>query len=85
MEQPDTITIETLEKADVFADSVDLYTKIKGKSFFNGDEAFKKAREVRDLVEELTSFGILEGDILLESVHAHASKGIIGKSSSATY
>jgi uncharacterized protein YggE len=85
IEQPDTITIETDEFEEIFADSVDLFVTIKGKSLFTGEEAFKKAREVRELVESLTSYGIPEADILLQSVRANVSTGITGKQSSATY
>ena len=85
MNQPDTITIEIIETDEIFADSVDLFVTIKGKSLFTGQEAFKKAREVRELVEGLKNFGLPEADILLQSVRADVSKGIIGKHSSATY
>ena len=83
--QPDTITIEIDDSDEIFADSVDLFVTIKGKSLFTGQEAFKKAREVRELVEGLTNFGSPEEDILLQSVQADVSRGIIGKHSSATY
>ena len=84
-EQPDTITIEISDADELFADSVDLFVTIKGKSLFTGQEAFKKAREVRELAEGLTNFGLTETDILLQGVKTDVSKGIIGKHSSATY
>jgi uncharacterized protein YggE len=85
MKQPDTITIEVDEADEVFADSADLFVTIKGKSLVTGREAFKKAGEVRELVEGLTAYGVAEADILLQSVQADVSSGIIGKQSSATY
>lgn len=85
MVRPDTITIEVVEADEMFADSVDLFVTIKGKSLFTGQEAFKKAKEVRQLVEGLKSFGFPEADILLQSVRADVSTGNIGKQSSATY
>jgi uncharacterized protein YggE len=85
MEQPDTITIEVIESNELLADSVDLFMTIKGKSFFTGEEAFKKAREVHELVNGLKDYGITEEDILLQNVRADISSGIIGKQSSATY
>ena len=84
-EQTDTITIEISDADELFADSVDLFVTIKGKSLFTGQEAFKKAREVRELAEGLTNFGLTETDILLQGVKTDVSKGIIGKHSSATY
>jgi uncharacterized protein YggE len=85
MEQPDTITIQVTESDEILADSVDLFVTIKGKSFFTGEMAFKKAREVHELVDGLKGFGLSEEDILLQSVRADVSSGIIGKHSSATY
>jgi hypothetical protein len=84
-ERPDTITIEVTEAEEMFADSVDLFVTIRGKSFFTGEEAFKKAKEVRELVEGLTEFGLSEKGILLQSIQADVSTGIIGKQSSAIY
>jgi hypothetical protein len=85
MEQPDTITIEVADIDELFADQVDLFVAIEGKSLFTGIEAFKKAQEVRELAEGLIKLGIPEADILLESVQADVSAGLIGKHSSAIY
>jgi uncharacterized protein YggE len=85
MEQPDTITIEVSDTEEVLADHVDLLVTVKGRSLFTGQEALKKAREIRELVEGLTSSGLPEADILLESIQADVSSGITGRHSSATY
>jgi hypothetical protein len=85
MEQPDTITIEVVEADEINADNADLFVTIKGKSLFTGQEALKKAGEVRELVEGLTAFGLGEDEILIQSVQADVSTGVIGKQSSATY
>jgi uncharacterized protein YggE len=85
MEKPDTITILVMGSDEILADSVDLFVTIKGKSFFTGEEAFEKAREVHELVDSLKDYGISEEDILLQNVRADISSGIIGKQSSATY
>lgn len=85
LEQPDTITIETDAVVEIFANRVDIYVTIKGKSLFTGQEAFKKAREVSEFVENLKTYGVKEEDILLQSVRAEVSTGVIGKKSSAEY
>jgi uncharacterized protein YggE len=85
MEQPDTITIEVSDSDDVFADHADLLVTVRGSSLFTGQEALKKAREVRELVEGLTDSGLSETDILMESVRADVSSGITGQRSSANY
>jgi uncharacterized protein YggE len=85
MEQPDTITIEVSDSDDVFADHADLLVTVRGSSLFSGQEALKKAREVRELVEGLTDSGLLETDILLEGISTDVSSGITGQRSSANY
>ena len=85
IDQPDTITIETVDDVEIFANRVDIFVTIKGKSLFTGQEAFKKAKEVRELTEGLTSYGLLDEDIFLQSVRAEVSTGVIGKQSSAAY
>jgi uncharacterized protein YggE len=85
MQQPDTITIEVVEADQINADRVDLFVTIKGTSLFTGQEALKKAREVHELVEGLTGFGLLEEDILLQNIQSNVSTGFIGQHSSATY
>jgi len=84
-EQPDTITIETDDVVEILASRVDIYVTIKGKSLFTGQEAFKKAREVSAFIENLKNYGLQEEDILLQSVRAEVSTGVIGKQSSAEY
>jgi uncharacterized protein YggE len=84
-EQTDTITIETDDEVEIYANRVDIYVTIKGKSLFTGQEAFKKAREVSDLVENLTNYGLQEKDILLQGIQTEVSTGVIGKQSSAEY
>lgn len=85
MKQPDTITIEVTKSDEIFADHVDLMVTVKGKSIFTGQEAFKKAEEVRQLVDGLTGAGLPEEDILLVGVQADVSTGLISKGSAATY
>lgn len=84
-EQPDTITIETDDVVEIYANRVDIYVTIKGKSLFTGQEAFNKAKEVREFVENLKNYGLQEEDILIQSVRAEVSTGVIGKQSSAEY
>lgn len=85
LEQPDTITIEIDDMVEVYANRVDINVTIKGKSLFTGQEAIKKAREVSELVAGLKNYGLPEEDILLQSVRAEASTGVIGTQSSAEY
>lgn len=83
--QPDRITIEETYTETIRAIGAKLHITVKGSSFFTGQTALKKAREVAQLVESLKSVGVKEEDISLESVSAHVESGLLSKSSSARY
>jgi len=83
--KPDTIKISASHKEEIFADHADLFVSVKGSSLFNGNEAMKKAKEVSQLVEALTGFGLSPEAIHLQGVHIESSSGALLKSSSATY
>ena len=55
--KPDTIKVSTSLKDEVSASYADLHVTIKGSSIVSGEEAMKKAKEVNQFVEALTSFG----------------------------
>jgi uncharacterized protein YggE len=83
--KPDTIKISAAQREEIQATFADLFVTVKGSSLVSGDAALKKAREVSQLVEELTSFGLPAEAIHLQSVYAEAASGNILRSSSATY
>ncbi len=83
--KPDTIKISTSHKEEISATHADLYVTVKGASVFSGNEAMKKAREVSQLVDELTRFGIAAENIHLQGVRVETSSGALLKSSSASY
>ncbi len=83
--KPDTIKISASHREDIFADRVDLFVNVKGSSLVSGNEAMKKAKEVSQLVEELTGFGISPEAVHLQGVHIESSSGTVLKSSSAIY
>jgi uncharacterized protein YggE len=83
--KPDTIKISVSHKEEIFADRVDLHVTVRGSSVVSGDQAMKKAKEVNQLVEALTSFGLSPEAIQLQGVRLETSSGALLKSSSATY
>lgn len=83
--KPDTIKISASQREEIQATFADLYLAIKGSSLVSGDSALKKAREVSQLVEELTRFGLPTEAIHLQSVHAESASGGLLRTSSATY
>ena len=83
--KPDTIKISASHKVEILADRADMFVSVKGSSVVSGDQALKKAREVSELVEALTSFGLDPEAIQLQGVHIESSSGTFLKSSSATY
>src|SRR5512146_963581 len=83
--KPDTIRISALQREEIEATFADLFVTVKGSSLVSGDAALKKAKEVSQLVEELTRYGLAAEAIHLQSVHAETSSGALLRSSSATY
>ncbi|MBI5964658.1 MAG: SIMPL domain-containing protein [Chloroflexi bacterium] len=83
--KPDTIKISASHREEISATYADLFVTVKGSSVVSGNEAMKKAREVSQLVDELTRFGVPAGSIHLQGVHVETSSGVLLKSSSASY
>ncbi len=83
--KPDTIKISAAQREEAQATFADLFVAIQGASLVSGDSALKKAREVSQLVEELTRFGLPAEAIHLQSVRTEAASGGLLRTSSATY
>ena len=83
--KPDTIKVSALHREEIFASYANLFVTVRGSSVVSGNEAMKKAREVSQLVEALTSFGLSPEAVQLLGVHIETSSGTLLKSSSATY
>jgi uncharacterized protein YggE len=83
--KPDTIKVSAEYKEEIFADRADLFVSVKGSSLVSGNEAMKKAKEVSQLVEALTHYGLSPEAIQLQGVRIEGSSGALLKSSSATY
>jgi uncharacterized protein YggE len=83
--KPDTIKVSALHGEEIFASHANLFVTVRGSSVVSGSEAMKKAREVSQLVEALTSFGLSPEAVQLLGVHIETSSGTLLKSSSATY
>ena len=83
--KPDTIKINTSQREEIQATHADLMVSVKGSSLFSGDAALKKAKEVSQLVDELTRYGLPVDAIQLQSVYAEAASGALLRASSAIY
>ena len=83
--KPDTIKVSASQREEISANRADLFVTVRGSSAFSGDQAMKKAKEVSQLVEALTSYGLSPEAIHLQGVHIESSSGTLLKSSSATY
>ena len=83
--KPDTIKVSATHREEIFASHANLFVTVRGSSVVSGNEAMKKAREVSQLVEALTSFGLSPEAIQLLGVHIETSSGPLLKSSSANY
>ena len=83
--KPDTIKVSAFHKEEILASHANLYVTVKGSSVVSGKEAMKKAREVSQLIEELTHFGLSPEAVQLQGVHIETASGTLLKSSSAIY
>ncbi len=52
------ITVQETQTHEVAADRADLFVTVEGASLLSGAEALKKAREVAQLVSDLTAFTV---------------------------
>lgn len=83
--KPDTIKVTANHREEIYANRANLFVTVKGSSVISGNEAMKKAREVSQLVEALTDFGLSPEDIHLQGVRIETASGTLLKSSSAIY
>src|ERR1043166_1264825 len=83
--KPDLIKISATQREEIFASHANLFVTVKGSSLVSGNEAMKKAREVSQLVEALTRFGLSPEAIQVLGVRFETASGTLLKSSSATY
>ena len=83
--KPDTLKVSAFHKEEIFASHANLYVTVRGSSVVSGNEAMKKAREVSQLVEALTRFGLSPEAIQLQGVRLETASGALLKSSSAVY
>jgi uncharacterized protein YggE len=83
--KPDTIKVSAFHREEIFASHANLYVTVKGSSMFSGNEAMKKAREVSQLVEALTRYGLSPDAVQLQGVRIESASGSVLKSSSAVY
>src|ERR1044071_5646467 len=83
--KPDTIKVSAFHREEIFASHANLYVTVKGSSLVSGNEAMKKAKEVSQLVEALTRFGLSPEAVHLQGVRIETASGALLKSSSALY
>jgi uncharacterized protein YggE len=83
--KPDTIKVSAFHKEEIFASHANLFVTVKGSSIVSGNEAMKKAKEVSQLVEALTRFGLSPDAVQLQGVRIETASGVLLKSSSANY
>ena len=83
--KPDTIKVSASHREEIYANHANLFVTVKGSSVISGNEAMKKAKEVNQLVEALTSFGLSPDAVHLQGVRIETATGALLKSSSAIY
>lgn len=85
VDTPDLVVVDESHFEDVVATSATLHLQIKGTSYFNTDVAFKRAKELSNLVDSLKAIGVAEEDFKLSRIRAEVAAGIFTKFSSVNY
>ena len=83
--KPDTIKVSANQREEIFASHANLFVTVKGSSVVSGNEAMKKAKEVSQLIEALTRFGLSPDAVQLQGVRIETASGMLLRSSSAVY
>ncbi len=81
----DTITISTSEHETFSAERAILFINVTGKSYFGGQEALKKVKEVNAFVGGLIKLGMPEENIELQNIKTETNKGMVVKNASVEY
>jgi uncharacterized protein YggE len=84
-DSPALLELTEHAEAEVPASSAELRVVVTGTRLFSGGATWKEAAEVRRLVEGIRQCGAGDHDVTLANVVVDVSKGVIAKSSSATY
>jgi uncharacterized protein YggE len=85
VEKPDTITVVVSHREEIRADKADIYLTAKAASLVTGDAALKKAKEVAQVVTQLTAAGVDRDHIALRGVQGDRNTPIIGPFNPANY
>ena len=85
METSSTLKISETRRYEIAADRADLHVTIEGTSLVTGQQALQKAREVAQLVQALTEYGLPAENVYLQGVSADKFTGFLGKASQARY
>src|SRR5690349_15812655 len=82
---PDLITVYTYHEIELPATRASIGVNIRGTSYFTGNSALTKAREVGQLVSELRRLGLSDDAVRVKGVYADVSTGALGRTSSVNY
>lgn len=85
MSELNLISVAESASRELTADGAEIIVSVSGQSFFTGQQAFKKAKEVSDCIASIVQVGLTEDAISLVSVLTEVETGLLTKSSSATY
>jgi len=84
-DKPDTISVNASAETELQASSADVDLQLDGSSVFAGDEAFKKAKELKELSETLTAAGLEANQITIQGIRLSSEGLLAWKSSSCRY
>ena len=85
MDAPDTISVSAAHRAELRSHQADILLSVMGSTLHTSDLALKKAKELLQLIGQLTAAGVSEEHITLRGMQAERTSPIIGRANSATY
>jgi uncharacterized protein YggE len=72
-------------REEMRAKQADIMLSVMATALYTGEAAFKKAKELAQVVGLLTAAGLPDGNVTLLGIQAGRSSPIIGRSNTATY
>jgi uncharacterized protein YggE len=85
MPDPGIIHVDADFEESILADGAILHIIVSGESFFYGNAALEKSRELKEFVNNLKSSGVEDSSIQIKDIQAFSKSGLLGTSSSARY
>jgi uncharacterized protein YggE len=83
--QDGVLRVTATDNAEIDAAFAKLHVRVEGEHFLTGNAVLSRAKEVKQLIEELKRLGIAQSDVQVTGVEAHVKQGLIAKGTKAVF